>query len=161
MPAGLRGTRCPRGAATAHQGLWPRGKDTSVSAAHDRFRAVLPCHELNAFFAHRRSFCGSHPQQHSVEQGIHGAVKRTEGCCSSSRREAERTRDLLLCRQHPLPGRRGVAGAGMLLRRVRPRAAFPGAALAFPCCLARRCAVRGDLVPCPDPYHQPDQPTQP
>lgn len=145
--------RYPRGAAAARQGLCPpppRGQDTSSSAARDRFGAVLPCHEVNAFFL---PFCGSHPQDHSVEQGIHGAVKRTEGSSSSSRAEAERTRDLLLRRQRPLLGRRGTAGAGPLLCRVRPRAAFPGTVLAFRYTSARPCAAQGALVPRPDPRH--------
>lgn len=158
---GCRARDAPAGLPLLARACAPRGQDTSGSAACDRFGAVLPCHEVNVLFAHRRSFCGSHPQDHSVEQGIHGAVKRTEGCCSSSRAEAERTRDLLLRRQCPLPGRRGAAGVGTLLRRVRPRAAFPGTVLAFPCSSARPCTAQGALVPRPDPCHRPDQPAQP
>ena len=81
---GCRARDAPAGLPLLTRACAPRGQDTSGSAACDRFGAVLPCHEDNLLFAHRRSFCGSHPQDHSVEQGIHGAVKRTEGCCSSA-----------------------------------------------------------------------------
>lgn len=89
--------KTPPGHCHCSPGTAPRGQDASGSAACGRFGAVLPCREVNAFLSLRRSFRGCHPQEPSAERGIRRAVKRTERCCSSSRREPERTRDLLLC----------------------------------------------------------------